>query len=156
MSIVKLMQIQELITDEPKLHAWFSIAIERCREGDDFAAVFGLVGSSAESAAKDALLRAAECIDPDRRVSQNRLAEDLATEIRRFESRVWPRARSYTNPDSLPPLDRALWEAMMIYFKIPRSARRLFELLTVRGWHRQKFSMNDVCISTNQDKKHHA
>lgn len=57
------------------------------------------------------------------------VAERLEAGIHRFECRVWPRLRAGM-PCDLAPLDLALRRAFLSGERVPRTQRRLYDLLT--------------------------
>lgn len=59
-----------------------------------------------------------------------RQAELLEAAVRRFESRLWPRLRVGLECAALSPSDEALCRAFLSGLPVPRTQRRLYELLT--------------------------
>ncbi len=57
------------------------------------------------------------------------VAERLEAAVHRFEGRVWPRLRAGM-PCDLAPSDAALHRAFLTGERIPRTQRRLYDLLT--------------------------
>ena len=58
------------------------------------------------------------------------VAERLEAAIKRFDGRVWPRLRAGM-PCDLGPCDMALHRAFLSGERIPRTQRRLYDLLTL-------------------------
>ncbi len=128
---------------DPEAHAWLAQGLQRWRDGEDLQHALDLVGPGANQAAEAALFRAALLLDPQRTKPAHPVAVQLAAALERFERRTWPRISVTEDPGSLGTLDRALWEALVCSAQIPRSPRRLFDLLTRKGWQRQREAYDD-------------
>lgn len=140
MSNVRLLDLLSFLeaNDHPA-HVWLSQGVEQWRQdGTSLDRALGLAGVNAVEAAKEALYRAALLLDPDQRRPPFEAAKLLEAAITRFKLRKWKAARALGSPDHLESLDRILWEALTNSGNIPSSARRLYDLLTERGWQRQQ------------------
>lgn len=59
------------------------------------------------------------------------LAHRLESAIERFSTRVWPRLRAGLHRGELSPADAALYRAFLTGQRVPRTQRRLYDLLTI-------------------------
>ena len=138
MSMTHLLALQRLAEQhEPDLDAWLRQTRRRWREGEPLERAADLVGYGAVEAGKQALLAAAELLDPEHKLGAWRLAGTIARAFREFERRRWPVAQRLSEPDTLSALDRLFWAALVNSINVPRSQDRIFDLLAQRGWQRQ-------------------
>ncbi len=134
MSAVRMLRLIEVAKrHDPDLHVWLANGIDRWRDGELLDRALDLNGRGAKLAADDALLRAAEILDPEGTYSPWILARKLADVLQHFKSNLWPRARLSNAPDGLTDMERELWVALKSSDGVRSSARRIFDLLTERG-----------------------
>jgi hypothetical protein len=110
----------------PEVIAWISESMRRHLAGDELEAAFRLDGASRLRQRNRALLAAAEALDDGS--GPWATAGRLAAAIRRYEARVWPLLRRDPSM-ALPPIDAALRRAFDAGSRIPRTQRRLYDLL---------------------------
>lgn len=75
-----------------------------------------------------ALLEAAEALALDNPCTWI-LAQRLERAIQRFSTRVWPLLRAGAHRGELSPADAALYRAFLTGARVPRTQRRLYDLL---------------------------
>lgn len=122
---------------DPDLHAWLTAGYRRWRDGEGLERALDLVGAGADRAAGESLLIAAELLDRTHAKSAWQMAALISAALARFESRTWPRVRAIGDPGTLGEIDRVFWDTLTISERVPRSPRRLYDLLTRAGWRRQ-------------------
>lgn len=156
MSHARLLRLVEVTKGiDSDLHAWLVAGYRRWRAGEDMARSFDLVGSGADRAAGEALLSAAELLDRNHTKTAWQMAALLAEALARFERRTWPRVRATSDLKILGEIDRVFWDVLTISERVPRSPRRLYDLLTRAGWRRQRESSEDMdAQSSNVEKRH--
>ena len=110
----------------PEILAWISESMRRHLAGDDLEAAFRLDRASRLRQRNRALLAAAAALDDGS--GPWATAGRLAAAIRRHEARVWPLLRR--DPlMALPPIDAALRRAFDTGQRLPRTQRKIYELL---------------------------
>jgi hypothetical protein len=110
----------------PEILAWISESMRRHLAGDDLEEAFRLDRASRLRQRNRALLAAAEALDDGS--GPWATAGRLEAAIRRFESRLLPLLRRDPSM-ALPPLDEALCRAFDTGSRLPRTQRKIYELL---------------------------
>lgn len=61
-----------------------------------------------------------------------RLAADVASELKKFQTRVWPRLKAGGRCDLLSPVDRAFFKAHLTGEQLPSCQRRIHDFIVTQ------------------------
>ena len=127
-------RLAELLS--PAWPPWFRAGVRAWRDGGgDLEAHLGLDRRGHRLATRNRHIVAAwHLVEPDREPWQRALA--LSAEIRKFETRLWPRLRDRAEPDPRwPALSRELWAAFRAAGDIglPQSPDQIRKIVAPQG-----------------------